>query len=162
MGAAPQARISRARFERQAMNRQLYADLPAELLEADDILRRYGRWARPHMIYETCGSAEGNYKAPPNDEDRLPSPPVLPPRENERARKALIGLPTMTRLIIQWLYVHPGSAQHYMRKHGLQPRHMRERHLSGVREFWTLYRSNENITSGTIAFRRDVIENCIT
>lgn len=144
------------------MSRQLYADLPAELHEADEILRRYGRWARPHVAYETCGSAEGNYKAPPNDEDRLPGQPILPPRDNERARKALISLPTMTRLILQWLYVHPGSAQHYMRKHGLQPRHMRERHLSGVGEFWTLWKKDAPMTNDTIAITSVVIENCCT
>lgn len=141
---------------------QLYADLPAELLEADDILRRYGRWARPRPEYERCGSAEGDYKAPPNDDDRAPSPPVMSPQDQTRARAALVELPMMTRLIIQWLYVHPGSAHHYMRKHRLQPRHMRERHLEGVKLFWTLWKSNAPMTSSTIAKLKGVLYDCVT
>ena len=141
---------------------QLYADLPAELLEADDILRRYGNWARPRIAYETCGSAEGNYKAPPNDADRLPSQPVMQPRDLTRARAALLAMPTMTRLVIQWLYVEPGSAQHYMRKNGIQPRHMRERHLEGVQLFWVNWRASAPMTYDTVAKPKSVLYDLAT
>lgn len=144
------------------MKQQLYSDLPADLLEADIILRRYGNWARPRMIYETCGSAEGEYKAPPNDDDRLPSQPVMAPRDIDRARAALISLPTITRLVIQWLYVQPGSAQHHMRKNGLQPRHMRERHLEGVRMFWASWQHSAPMTFGTVVKPKSVLYDVAT
>ena len=139
------------------MNRQLYADLPAELLEADDLLRRYGRWARGGNGAARCGSAEGNYRAPQDDEDRVPAEPVMVVNDVERVRKALGGLPMMTLLVIQWLYVKPAGMQANMRKHGIQPRHMRERHLEGVREFWVSWKRNTPMTHGTIAIESAVV-----
>lgn len=144
------------------MNRQLYADLPAELLEADDILRRYGRWARGGSGAARCGSAEGNYRAPQDDEDRQPSEPVMVVNDVERVRKALGSLPMMTLLVIQWLYVKPAGMQANMRKHGIQPRHMRERHLEGVQGFWRAWLGFAPMTSGTIAKASVVLDNCCT
>ena len=144
------------------MTRQLYADLPAELLEADDILRRYGRWARGGSGAARCGSAEGNYRAPQDDEDRQPSEPVMVVADVERVRKSLMQLPPMTLLVIQWLYVKPGQVQANMRKHGIQPRHMRERHLEGVQCFWRAWLGFAPMTHGTIAMRSNVVENCFT
>src|SRR5574343_1470772 len=107
-------------------NRQLYADLPAELLEADDILRKYGRWARGGQSPARCGSAEGNYRAPQDDEDRQPSEPAMPANDVERVRKSLGDLPIMTLRIIQWLYVNSSGMHAAMRKAHIQPQHMRE------------------------------------
>lgn len=140
---------------------QLYADLPAELLEADDILRRYGRWARGGQSPARCGSAEGAYRSPQDDEDRQPVEPGMPGADVERVRMALGRLPMMTLTVIQWLYVKaptPGL----LRKHGIQPQHMRERHLTGVAEFWGHWRRLAAITSGTIAKSSVVVENCTT
>lgn len=145
------------------MTRQLYADLPAELHEADEILRRYGRWARGGGGAARCGSAERNYRAPQDDEDRRPSEPTMMVNDVERARKALATLPMMTLCVIQWLYVRPASVPSMMRKHGIQPRHMRERHLEGVREFWAHWqRLSLAMTNRTVAIRSVVVENCAT
>lgn len=119
---------------------QLYADLPAELLEADDILRRYGRWCRGGSGPARCGSAEGNYRAPQDDDDRQPSEPAMPRADVDRVRCALGELPMMTLCVLQWLYVKPGVLDFQMRRNGLQPRHIRERHLAGVQEFWHHWR----------------------
>lgn len=130
---------------------QLYADLPAELLEADDILRRYGRWARGGAGPARCGSAEGAYRAPQDDEDRQPTEPTMPATDVERVRQALGKLPMMTLCIVQWIYVRPASAQFLMRKNGIQPVHMRERHLEGVRLFWSEWRRCEKTSHAAIA-----------
>lgn len=144
------------------MTRQLYADLPAELLEADEILNSYGRWANRGGGGARCGSAEGMYRAPQDDEDRKPRIPLMAPLEVDRARDALGALPMMTLLVIQWLYVDTSGLQAKMRKHGLQPRHMRERHLDGVRLFWLSWKRNAPNTNSTIAFKSNVVENCAT
>lgn len=120
---------------------QLYADLPQELMEADDVLTRYGRWARGGYSPGRCGSAEGMYRAPQDDEDRRPQMPSMQKLEAEKVSEALQKLPLMTLLIIQWLYVDVGGLQAKMRKYGIQPRHMRERHLEGVRIFWNGYQT---------------------
>lgn len=144
------------------MRQQLYAELPAELLDADDILRRYGRWARGGSGPGTCGSAEGDYRAPQDDEDRQPRAVAMLPMDVDRARKALVDMPTMTRLILQWLYVRPGSMQANMRKHGIQPHHMRERHLEGVRLFWANWQKLRPMTKSTVAKSSVVVENACT
>ena len=145
------------------MRQQLYADLPAELHEADELLNRYGRWARGGGGGGArCGSAEGMYRAPQDDEDRRPREPVMPPLEVERAKEAKSTLPMMTLLIIQWLYVDTGALHAKMRQHGIQPRHMRERHLDGVRLFWANWQRLRPMTNGTIAIASVVVENCVT
>lgn len=142
---------------------QLYADLPADLQEADDILRRYGRWARGRGGGGArCGSAEGAYRSPQDDEDRQPSEPTMAALDVERARKALATLPTMTLCVIQWLYVDSSSLKSKMRKHGLQPRHMQERHLEGVRLFWREWLRSNSMANSTIAIRNNVMENACT
>lgn len=141
---------------------QLYADLPPELAEADEILNRYGRWARGGAGPGTCGSAEGDYRAPQDDEDRQPHAVVMLKMDIDRARDALIALPTMTRLILQWLYVRPATLPAQMRANGLQPRHVRERHLAGVREFWANWQKSRPMTKSTVAIRSNVLENCAT
>lgn len=120
---------------------QLYADLPQELLEADDILRRYGRWAMDRQKLHRCGSAEGHYKAPANDDDRQPKESLMATADVEMVRAALIALPAVSRTVLLWLYVpdkEPVWAK--MRRCKVPPRLMRERHLEGVREFWGNWR----------------------
>ncbi len=142
---------------------QLYCDLPPELHEADDILDRYGRWARGGGGGGArCGSAEGMYRAPQDDEDRKPSEPVMQPLEVERVKSSLTQLPMMTLLVISWLYIDVGALQSKMRKHGIQPRHMRERHLEGVRLFWRAWLGFAPMTKRTVAIRSVVVENCDT
>lgn len=123
------------------MKQQLYADLPPELHEADNLLHRYGRWARGGGGGARCGSAEGMYRAPQDDEDRQPREPTLAPLDAERVARCLSKLPMMTLLVLQWLYVDTHSLQAKMRKYGIQPMHMRERHLEGVQAFWKHWRA---------------------
>lgn len=136
---------------------QLYADLPQELLEADEILKRYGRWARGGSGRAQCGSAEGNYRSPQNDEDRCPSAVIMPPADVDRVRAALLGMPTMTRVILQWLYVDSSGLQTKMAKNGIQPRHMRERHRDGVALFWAAWRKSAKNPALAIAQREYVV-----
>jgi len=133
------------------MSRQLYADLPPELHEADDILKRYGRWARGGAGQGRCGSIEGHYQAPQNDDDRRPRSPVMPMRDVDAVRGALATLPMMTLLVIQWLYVDSSGLQAKMRKNGLKPRHMQERHLDGVALFWSAWRRREKTSHRPLA-----------
>lgn len=144
------------------MKQQLYAELPADLAEADEILLRYGRWARGGSGPGTCGSAEGDYRAPQDDEDRQPKSPEMLRMDIDRARASLIALPTMSRLILQWIYVRPASLPANMRKHGLQPHHTRELHLLGVREFWRHWQRLQPITKSTVAIPSVVLENICT
>lgn len=144
------------------MKQQLYADLPADLAEADELLKRYGRWARGGAAPGRCGSAERSYRAPQDDEDRQPTEPTMPAADVERVRQALGTLPMMTLCIVQWLYVRPASLQSNMRKHGIQPRHMRERHLEGVAVFWREWKHLQPMTFGTIANSSVVLENACT
>jgi hypothetical protein len=136
---------------------QLYADLPAELAEADELLKRYGRWARGGYSPARCGSAEGNYRAPQDDEDRQPREPEMPQTDVDRVRKSLGGLPMMTLAIVQWLYVRPASVTFWARKNGIQPQHMRERHLEGVRLFWSAWRRCENTSQKPLAVESMVV-----
>jgi hypothetical protein len=141
---------------------QFYADLPKELQEADELLRRYGQWSRSGHSPARCGSAEGMYRAPQDDEDRQPRMPQMPASDVERVRSALGKLPMMTLLVIQWLYVTPSAIPAKMRQHRISPRHMRERHLEGVAQFWANWRHFAPMTKSTIAIRSNVVENCIT
>lgn len=144
------------------MSRQLYADLPHELHEADDILNSYGRWANRGGGGARCGSAEGMYRAPQDDEDRQPRQPLMPALDAERCQRALCTLPMMTLLVIQWLYVDTSGLHAKMRKHGIQPRHMRERHLEGVGLFWKAWLGFAPMTCAPIAKSSVVVENCCT
>jgi hypothetical protein len=102
------------------------------------------------------------YRAPQDDEDRRPRQPQMDSLDAERASKALCTLPMMTLLVIQWLYVDSSGLHAKMRKHQIQPRHMRERHLDGVRLFWSAWLGFAPITSATIAIRSIVVENACT
>lgn len=130
--------------------RQLYAELPADLLDADDILRRYGRWARSGAGPARCGSAEGAYRAPQNDDDRAAGDGVMTGNDVARVHRALADMPPMTRLVLQWLYVKP-PAPGLLRRHEIQPKHMRERHREGVALFWSNWRRLAPMTKSTVA-----------
>jgi hypothetical protein len=137
---------------------QLYADLPQELLEADDILKRYGRWAMDRHKLHRCGSAEGNYKAPANDDDRAPREIIMATADVERTRAALLALPTVARTVLLWLYVPDGQGlQAKVRRARIPPRLMRERHLEGVEEFWGHWRRFSPMTFGPVARRSLVV-----
>lgn len=141
---------------------QLYADLPLGLHEADALLASYGRWANRRGGPGRCGSAEGMYRSPQNDEDRQPKEPQMQALDAERCQRALCTLPMMTLLVIQWLYVDASGLQAKMRKNNIQPRHMRERHLQGVRLFWDAWIRLAPTQQNTVAFPKSVLDNCVT
>ena len=116
---------------------QLYADLPQELLQADELLRRYGRWAKDRVRPQRCASAEGHYKAPPSDDDREPREVIMPAADVVLVNRALQAVPELERKVLMWLYVPSKEPiQAKMRKNATPPRLMQERHLAGVRMFW--------------------------
>lgn len=112
------------------------ADIPASLQRADYILTRYGRWAMARRVHHRCGSAEGAYRAPQNDSDRVPRELVMPLHDAMRAQRALAKVPMLERMVLAILYIPqrmPVEAQ--LRRLRVQPSQARERHLYGLRVF---------------------------
>ena len=123
----------------------LYAELPKELQDAEEILRRYGRWAKDRTRPQRCGSAEGNYKAAPNDDDRLPVEVLMHPSDVDSVRAALKDMQPVNRMVLMWIYVPDREPiQAKMRRCGIPPRVMRERHLEGVGEFWKYWMKEQH------------------
>ena len=123
---------------------QLYAELPQELQEADHLLKQYGRWAMDRFKPQRCGSAEGNYKTPPSEEDRNPRECVMLPGDVVMVNRALQAVPELERKVLMWLYVPSREPlQVKMRKAATPPKLMQERHLAGVRMFWNNWTKNQ-------------------
>ncbi len=59
------------------MSRRVATDetIPVELKEVDELMHRYGQWARRRFRINSCGSMERRYKAP--DWENAPVPVVL-------------------------------------------------------------------------------------
>jgi hypothetical protein len=115
---------------------QIAADIPAELADADELLRKYGRSVMDRHKKEHCGSAEGRYKIPPNDDDREPREVLLGTVDLTIVQRALIGVPELFRQVLQILYVPkrlPAEAQ--LRRLQIPPKLSSERHLEGLRLF---------------------------
>lgn len=111
---------------------------------ADDLLTRYGRWADSRSRgRRSCGSAEGNYRAPAvNDDDarRTPSMVLLNTPGALRVQRTLTRVPDRERTVLHVLYVPnrlPVVAQ--LRLLQVTPKTCRERHASGLRMFANLY-----------------------
>ena len=116
---------------------QLYVELPQDLQDADLMLKQYGRWAMDRFRPAKCGSAEGNYKAAPNDEDRLPRESIAGANEIVQINRALQAVPELERTVLMWLYVPSREpVQVKMRKAATPPKLMQERHLAGIHMFW--------------------------
>lgn len=123
------------------MKENLSADIPAELREADELLTRYGRWACDRRHRRRCGSAEGRYRAPANDDDRQPRELLQPDFEALQCQRALARVPDLERVVLTVLYVPqrvPVELQ--LRLLRVPPRLCRERQLRGLRMFWTQWR----------------------
>lgn len=109
------------------------ADIPASLRDADQTLTQYGRWAMWRNHRQTCGSAEGAYKSPPNDDDRTPRELIMLLPDAMAAQRALAQVPEINRVVLAVLYIPnriPAVVQ--MRKLHIPPRLSQERHLSGL------------------------------
>ena len=129
-----------------ALKQNLAAEIPLDLREADELLAKYGRWAKDRRRYERCGSAEGAYKAPPNDDDRQPKMLTLTLSEAMACQRALAGVPQAERIVLGVLYIPrkvPVEVQ--LRRLNVPPRLSRERHLSGLRMWWNRLRLRVDI-----------------
>lgn len=118
------------------MKENFAADIPAHLREADELLTRYGRWACDRVRRRRCGSAEGRYRSPANDDDRQPREVLQSDFEALQCQRALARVPDCERAILVALYVKsrmPVELQ--LRLLRVPPRLCRERHLRGLRIF---------------------------
>lgn len=129
-----------------ALKQNLAAEIPLDLREADELLAKYGRWAKDRRRYERCGSAEGAYKAPPNDDDRQPKMLTLTLSEAMACQRALAGVPQAERIVLGVLYIpRKVSVEVQLRRLNVPPRLSRERHLSGLRMWWNRLRLRVDI-----------------
>ncbi len=120
----------------------LSADLPDDLLDADDLLSRYGRWAMDRYRKRHCASAEGRYRTPPNDDDRQPREVLLSTPDAVLAQRALAMVPERERLVLAILYIpHRLPVEARLRVAGIPARLCAERHLRGLRMFCNLHRN---------------------
>ncbi|MEH3087703.1 MAG: hypothetical protein PGN26_14480 [Xylophilus ampelinus] len=135
--------------ELMSKREDIMARIPDDLLEAHDLLHRYGRWAMDRYQKRRCASAEGRYVAPPNPNDRDGEEMLLATDPAMAAHRALIAVPEQERRVLQILYIPqrlPVEAQ--LRIHRIPARAARERHLLGVRMFWTQHmRLRHNVST---------------
>lgn len=123
------------------LRENISADIPGNLAEADELLTRYGRWAMTRAGRERCGSAESMYRPPQNDDDRQPKADRLDMLDALNVQRALARVPDQQRVVLSVLYVPrrlPAEAQ--LRLLRIPPRLSRDRHLTGLRMFWNIYR----------------------
>ena len=132
----------------------LSAEIPLELLDADERLRLYGRWAMHRHKKQRCGSAEGDYHVPPNDDDREPREMILGPDAAMVCQRALARVPGRERIVLAILYIPhrlPAAAQ--MRILGIPPRTSQERHLLGLKlwaNWWRILDEDAHLTRSRI------------
>lgn len=126
--------------EVRAARRQIAADVPEDLAEADDLLSKFGRWAMDRRRTHRCASAEGQYQAPPNDDDRVPREVMLPAADAALINRALQAVPDRERVVLHVLYIpkrQPPAMQ--LRLFKIKPEAARQRHADGLRHFWHTY-----------------------
>lgn len=123
---------------------QIAADIPVELADADELLRKYGRSVMDRYKKMHCASAEGRYSIPPNDDDREPREVLLSTLDVSLVQRALAAVPEIFRTVLQILYVPkrlPAEAQ--LRRLQIPPKLSAERHLEGLRIFVGRHRAEE-------------------
>lgn len=121
------------------------ADLTPDLLEADEILTKYGRWAAAGPGPRTCGSAEGRYRPPGGavlESRREPVTVPLDMAQRVAAQKSLARVPEVERTVLVILYIpHRIPVGARLRLAQIPPRLSRERHERGLRMWWNLFRA---------------------
>lgn len=128
---------------REALSRlhDIAADIPPSLRDADELLRRYGRWAMYRYKKQHCASAEGRYQTPPNDDDRQPREILLSTPDAMVCQRALARVPDRERVVLAILYVpHRLPAEAQLRILRIPPRLSQERHIAGLRMFSDMHR----------------------
>lgn len=129
---------------------QIYAELPPDLYDADEVLQLYGQWAMDRGHKRTCGSAERNYRAGglgAREARRDPAAKTLTTEDALRCQRALASVQDVERIVLTILYVPqrlPSEAQ--LRMLRIPPQLSRIRHAAGLRVFWNWYR----MLSGTV------------
>ncbi len=123
------------------MKTNFTAELPLGLVEADERLTRYGRWAMARQRRNSCGSAEGRYRSFQDDEDRAPREMLQHIDEALACQRALAKVPEQERKVLQILYV-PGrlSIEAQLRLAHIPPRLCQERQLRGLRMFDNIFK----------------------
>lgn len=134
---------------------QIYADLPHDLQEADELMRRYGIWATERTGgAKRCGSVEGRYQAERGEAleaRREPKDVSMHVDEALRCQRALTGVPDRERIVLTALYVPRGMPpEAQLRILRIPPRLSQQRHLAGLRMLWNRY----CILAGTRAYNR--------
>lgn len=125
----------------KANTRDLVLPTPDDLKDAEELLIAYGRWAHDRYRKQHCASAEGRYRAPPNDDDREPKAYIPPDFKAMEVQRALQAVPDLQRAILHIIYVPkrlPPEAQ--LRILHIPPRLCQDRHRTGLRMFWNIYR----------------------
>lgn len=118
----------------------LSADIPPSLQRADELLTLYGRWAMDRYRPQRCGSAEGRFKTPANDDDRQPREKLMPTPDALAVHRALLRVPDRERVVLHVLYVPKRlSPMAQLRIMRIPARLCQERHLMGLRMFERLY-----------------------
>lgn len=129
---------------------QIYAELPPELFDADDVMQLYGQWAMDRGEKRRCGSAEGNYRAGGEGAREARREPIIRKLSTEdalRCQRALAAVADQDRKVLTVLYVPQRlPAEAALRLLRIPPQLSRVRHLSGLRTFWNWYR----LLSGTV------------
>jgi len=118
-----------------------HGDIPRGLRAADELLKLYGRWAIGGHHRRRCGSLEGRYNAPPNEDDRHPQEEQMAPLDAMAVQRALARVPDLERIVLAILYVPnrlPPAAQ--LRILRIPAKLCRIRQLAGLRMFDNLYR----------------------
>jgi hypothetical protein len=124
------------------MKSNFTATIPQNLLEADERLTRYGRWAMDRARRRQCGSAEGRFRSPQNDDDRQPSEVLMHVDEALACQRALARVPELERKVLTILYVPQRlSVEVQLRLERMPPRLCQERHLRGLRMFANISRA---------------------
>jgi hypothetical protein len=127
------------------------AVIPLDLLDEDDLLHRFGRWAMTRDARRRCGSAERYYRplkdtTNTNEDDRAPRELLMGTEAAMAVQRALAQVPAKWREVIEVLYVPQRIGQKtippeaILRKLRIPPRLSQERHIEGLRMFRNLYR----------------------
>jgi len=124
-------------------------DIPAGIEWADEKLSAFGRWSDRRRGGRTCGSAEGDYRAPVRGDDDVRRAPLvegLRPGEALLVSRCLSAVPDQQRVVLRVLYVPqrlPIVAQ--LRILRIPPKLCRVRHELGLRSFANLFRVAEAV-----------------
>lgn len=137
---------------------QIYADLPANLQRADQLLGLYGQWAvNRGGRAGRCGSAEGQYVPERGEVEtrREPKVEVLTTEEALRCQRALLAVPDRERIVLTILYVpKPMPAEQQLRLMRIPPQLSQQRHAAGVRFWWNRYQILEKAALDKAAGQR--------